>query len=61
MVHVPLFVNQNPPHRVRAYSIHPLGDGRHFTTQVETLRHYFILTKNAIDHTNFRMHVTHPD
>ena len=61
MVIIPVTLDQQPPDRIGADTIHPSGKRRYITDQVKALWNDFVITENSIYGHHFRMHITQPD
>src|SRR3546814_1076369 len=61
MMHIPIVVQNNPPHRVCTDAAHPSRQWRHVPGQVQAFRHHLVVPEYGIYRGYFGMQVTHPN
>src|SRR5690606_39851598 len=60
MVHIPIVVEDNPPHGIGADTTHPPGQRGYIPSQIQAFWHHFVVTKDCIYCSHLGMEVAHP-
>ena len=58
---VPVLMEEDPPQRVGADAVHPIGGRGVVADEVEAFRDDLVVAEDRADHGDFRVHVAEPD
>ena len=61
LIIIPIPLDQQPPNRIRADPVHPSGQWRDITSQIETLRNHLVITEDRVHRHYLGMQIAHPD